>query len=120
MLFRSIRYVTNGSYLAQLKEYENFEYSADCAKMVEIVKSLTDDYAQAVEMVTSTKNQDFLDLMARRLVELAGNLVMAHLMLRDATKNPDMFLASAKHYVRMIQAESAKNCSYIKNMHSEL
>lgn len=116
----SIRYVTNGSYLAQLKEYENFEYSADCAKMVEIVKSLTDDYAQAVEMVTSTKNQDFLDLMARRLVELAGNLVMAHLMLRDATKNPDMFLASAKHYVRMIQAESAKNCSYIKNMHSEL
>ena len=116
----SIRYVTNGSYLAQLKEYENFEYSADCAKMVEIVKSLTDDYAQAVEMVTSTKNQDFLDLMARRLVELAGNLVMAHLMLRDATKNPDMFLASAKNYVRMIQAESAKNCSYIKNMHSEL
>lgn len=116
----SIRYVTNGSYLAQLKEYENFEYSADCAKMLEIVKSLTDDYAQAVEMVTSTKNQDFLDLMARRLVELAGNLVMAHLMLRDATKSPDMFLASAKHYVRMIQAESAKNCSYIKNMHSEL
>lgn len=116
----SIRYVTNGSYLAQLKEYENFEYSADCAKMVEIVKSLTDDYAQAVEMVTSTKNQDFLDLMARRLVELAGNLVMAHLMLRDATKSPDMFLASAKNYVRMIQAESAKNCSYIKNMHSEL
>lgn len=109
----AIRYVTNGSYLAQLNDYEMFTPSSDCAPLMETLKAMKEQYAAAVEYVVEKKDQNFLDLMARRLVELAGNLIMAHLMVQDATRNPELFLASAKHFVRYIQAEAEKNLSYI-------
>ncbi len=109
----AIRYVTNGSYLAQISEYEAKTCSTECQPLLEVLKGLKTKYEEAVKAVVEKNDQGFLDLMARRLVEMAGNLIMAHLLIQDATRNQELFLASAKHYVDFIYAEAEKHVAYI-------
>ena len=76
--------------------------------------ALTEKYAAAVEKVTSTKDSEYLDFMARRLVEMAGNIIMSYLLLLDATRNNE-FDASARVYCNMAKAEVAKHAEFIDN-----
>ena len=132
----AIRYVTNGSYLEQIKNHneviaslvaescsvescsaescsvENSQ-AAELNAQVEVLKSLAADYEKAVAAVLADGTQEHLDLMSRRLVELAGNLIMAQLLLQDALSFPDLYMQSAKYYIRMIKGESAKHLAYI-------
>ena len=127
----AIRYVTNGSYLEQIKNHneviaslvaescsvescsaENSQ-AAELNVQVEVLKSLAADYEKAVAAVLADGTQEHLDLMSRRLVELAGNLIMAQLLLQDALSFPDLYMQSAKYYIRMIKGESAKHLAYI-------
>lgn len=110
----AIRYVTNGTYLNLISDYENFVPSEECKPLQNILRQMKEQYAEAVNIVVDRKDQSFLDLMARRLVELAGYLIMGHLMIQDASRNPELFLESTRHFIKYIQAEGEKNSSYIK------
>ncbi|MDE6611634.1 MAG: acyl-CoA dehydrogenase, partial [Muribaculaceae bacterium] len=63
---------------------------------------------------TEPNNPAYLDFMARRLVEMAGYIIMAYLMLQDAKVN-ESFRASALVYTKMVQAEVARHCEFINN-----
>lgn len=76
--------------------------------------AMTKTYAEAVEKVTSIKDQAYNDLMARRLVEMAGNIVMGYLLLLDANRT-ESFTKSAEVYNKMAQAEVAKHSNFINN-----
>ena len=52
--------------------------------------------------------------MARRLVEMAGYIIMAYLLLQDAKVN-ESFRSTALVYTKMVQAEVARHCEYINN-----
>ncbi len=73
---------------------------------------MTARYEAAVEKVTAAKNSEYLDFMARRLVEMAGNIIMSYLMLLDATRNAE-FEKSARVYFNMAKAEVAKHADFI-------
>lgn len=75
---------------------------------------LTDIYAAAVEKVTSAKDSEYLDFMARRLVEMAGNIIMSYLLILDASRNEE-FDASARVYNNIAKAEVAKHAEFINN-----
>ena len=79
---------------------------------------MTEDYLKAVEKVTAANNQAYLDFMARRLVEMAGGIIMSYLMLMDA-KTTESFTASATVYTNLVQAEVAKHCDFINNFNVE-
>ena len=111
----AIRYVTNGVYLTQLRDYEAQPHSEQMQPLVSRLSALTDKYAEAVEFVTSKGNQEYLDFMARRLYEMAGTLLMAHLLCVDATRSAELFEKSAKVYVNYISAEIEKHYSFIMN-----
>ncbi|MCF0172746.1 MAG: acyl-CoA dehydrogenase family protein [Bacteroidales bacterium] len=111
----AIRYVTNGFYLTQLRDYEAQPHSEQMQPLVSRLSALTDKYAEAVEFVTSKGNQEYLDFMARRLYEMAGTLLMAHLLCVDATRSAELFEKSAKVYVNYISAEIEKHYSFIMN-----
>jgi len=73
---------------------------------------LTERYAKAVEKVTSIDDQAYGDFMARRLVEMAGVIVMSYLLLSDANRN-ESFNRSAEIYANLAEAEVSKHASFI-------
>lgn len=110
----AIRHVTTGTYLNQIRAYENENIAEAYLPLKDELVKLTDIYAAAVEKVTSAKDSEYLDFMARRLVEMAGNIIMSYLLILDASRNEE-FDASARVYNNIAKAEAAKHAEFINN-----
>ena len=110
----AIRHVTTGSYASLIEEYAAEGFSGELAPLAAKLAALTETYKKAVEKVVAAGNQQYLDFMARRLVEMAGNLVMSYLMMLSA-KNNESFLKSTTVYVNMAAAEITKHAEFIDN-----
>lgn len=108
----AIRHVTTGSYASLVEEYAAEGFSGELAPLAAKLAALTETYKKAVEKVVAAGNQQYLDFMARRLVEMAGNLVMSYLMMLSA-KNNESFLKSTTVYVNMAAAEITKHAEFI-------
>ena len=114
----AIRHVTTGSYLNKIKEYETAEINADLLPLRERLVAMREKYEAAVAKVTETKDNELIDFMARRLVEMAGNIIMGHLLLLDTTRNEN-FATSARVYINMGEAEVAKHAAFIDSYTAE-
>ena len=115
----AIRFVTNGSYLAQMREYEQQEVSASMRPLQERAKTIADRLEAVVERVKEVGNQEFQDLCARHLVEIAADGIMLHLLIYNASKAPELFEKSAQVYARFVDAEVAKHHQYIMDLQLE-
>jgi len=73
---------------------------------------MTQQYADAVVAVNGVEDSRYHDFMARRLVEMAGNIIMGYLLLEDTQRN-ESFRRSLNVYVKYGQAEVAKHASFI-------
>lgn len=114
----AIRHVTTGTYMSLIESYEAQDVRPELQTLKDNLKAMTKTYAEAVEKVTSIKDQAYNDLMARRLVEMAGNIVMGYLLVLDANRT-ESFTKSAEVYNKMAQAEVAKHSSFINNFMPE-
>ena len=110
----AIRHVTTGTYLNLIKTYEAQEINASLQPLKDNLAAMTAQYEAAVAKVTEVKDANYNDLMARRLVEMAGNIIMGHLLLLDASRN-EAFVKSATVYNKMAQAEVAKHADFINS-----
>jgi alkylation response protein AidB-like acyl-CoA dehydrogenase len=90
----SIRGVTTYGYINHIREYEKETLKPELEKYRRILIGLTEEYAEAVEKVVAAKDNEFLDFHARRLVEMAGHIIMSYLLLIDANREP-YFMKSA-------------------------
>jgi alkylation response protein AidB-like acyl-CoA dehydrogenase len=115
----AIRHVTTGTYIAQIREYERFEYNPKLNDLKKRLVGMTDTYEKLVAEVTDKKNGEYLDFMARNLVETVGHCMMGYLLLQDADKNYDLFRKSAEVYVYYAEAEVNKIQHYIDNFKIE-
>lgn len=93
----AIRGVTTGGYLAQIREYEKAPLKPELEQFRRILIGLTEEYAEAVEKVNATKDNEYIDFHARRLVEMAGHIIMSYLLVIDANNEPE-FMKSAKAF----------------------
>lgn len=110
----AIRHVTTGTYLNWMKEEATKEVKPEDQAVKETLEFLTQQYAAAVEMVDGQKNPQFVDFMARRLVEMAGYIIMSYLLLAD-TQRCDCWRTSLHVFVKYAQAEVAKHVAFIQN-----
>ena len=115
----AIRYVTNGSYLAQIAEYEKLPVAPEFDGLRSRLKDMTDKLTMAVNQINEAKNQELLDLVARRLVEMSAHIIMCYLLLQDASKNAGLFARSAAVYVRFAEAEVEKHMTFIRKLRDE-
>ncbi len=115
----AIRFVTNGSYLAQMREYEQQEVSASMRPLQERAKTIADRLEAAVERVKEVGSQEFQDLCARHLVEIAADAIMLHLLIYNASKAPELFEKSAQVYARFVDAEVVKHHRFIMDLQPE-
>lgn len=115
----AIRFVTNGSYLAQLRDFEQQEVSEAMRPLQARAKVIADRLEVAVERVKEVGSQEFQDLCARHLVEIAADGIMLHLLIYNASKAPELFEASAQVYARFVDAEVAKHHRFIMDLQPE-
>lgn len=115
----AIRYVTNGSYLAQMREFETAEVSAEMQALQARAAKMADKFEEAVNHVKEAKDQEFHDLCARHLMEMAADVIMLHLLLRNATVAPEIFAKSARVYANFVEAEIAKHHTFVMNLTPE-
>ncbi len=114
----AIRHVTTGTYLNLINEYNAEEVKPELQALKDRLIAMTERYAKAVEAVTAVNDQAYGDFMARRLVEMAGVIVMSYLLLLDANRN-DSFRRSAEVYANLAEAEVCKHADFIANFKPE-
>ncbi len=114
----AIRHVTTGTYLNQLRAYEALEYKPELEDLKKRLTKMTDTYEQLVAIVTESQDNEYLDFMARRLVESAAHCVFGYLLLQDANKD-NLFLKSAEVYINYGESEIYKSREYIAKFKPE-
>ena len=108
----AIRHVTTGTYLNQINAYAAEEYAPETSELKERLVKMTALYEEAMKTVVDNKNTEYTDFHARRLVEMAGHIIMGYLLLGDTTRN-EKFLKSANVYVNFGEAEVEKHHKFI-------
>lgn len=115
----AIRYVTNGSYLAQAREFEQAEVSEAMKPLVARAKAMADKLEEATARVKEAGDAAFHDICARHLVEMAADVIMLHLLIHNATANAELFETSARVYANFSEAEVAKHHTFVMNLRPE-
>jgi 3-(methylthio)propanoyl-CoA dehydrogenase len=109
----AIRGVTTGAYLKQIHIYEKIELKPELEKFRRILISLTQDYEEAVYKVISIADNEYIDFHARRLVEMAGYIIMSYLLILDANRDMDHF-RSAQVFNKMAKGEVKARAEFIR------
>lgn len=109
----AIRGVTTGGYLKQIREYEAADIKPELQTYRRILIQMTDEYEEAVEKVTSVNENEFIDFHARRMVEMAGNIVMGYLLVLD-TNRDSKYWKSLEVFLKVGRAENKANSETIR------
>lgn len=116
----SIRYITTGLYLKQIREYEKQAIKPEFQSLRKRLTSMTHLLENAAARVEELKNQEYQDFQARRLVEMAGHIIMSYLLIIDASRDSqDLFRKSAEIYLNYAEVEVRKNATFIKQFNPE-
>ena len=112
----AIRGVTNGAYLKRMQEYYDIPVKPEFEYLHRTLGKMMDQYAKTVEKVIAAAEDmdDYLTFMSRRLVEMAGNVVIGYLLLIDANRDAD-YTRSADIFVRKGKSENISIVSFINN-----
>ena len=114
----AIRHVTTGTYLNQLHEYDKIEYNEALKPLQSRLQAMTSKYAELVEAVAGTKDAEYIDFQARRLVEAGAHCVFGYLLLQDANKD-ESYRRSAEVYIKYGEAEIDKIYTFINKFNRE-
>ena len=109
----AIRHVTTGTYLDLINSYAAQPVAEGMEDVKAMLEAMTAQYAEAVEKVAAVGDTRYTDFMARRLVEMAGGIVMSYLLLLDTARN-ESFARTTRVYAKLAQAEVAKHSEFVK------
>ncbi len=110
----AIRGVTTGAYLEQIREYEAQKINHELEFMRRTLIILTDDYEQAVAKVVNSNDNEFIDFHARRLVEMAGHIIMSYLLVLDSNRDA-AYTSSARNFIRIAKSVVKGHAEFIKS-----
>jgi len=108
----AIRGVTTGGYVDRIREYEAMELKPELHGFRRTLIGMTEEYIHAVKTVVDVKDNEYIDFHARRLVEMAGHIVMGYLLLLD-TQRDEQFKSSTEIYINMGKAENHARAEFI-------
>ena len=108
----AVRGVTTGGYLAQIREYEKKELRPELDHLKKTLLVLTGDLEKSVAQVVAAGNNELTDFHARRLVEMAANIVMGYLLLHDAQRDA-AYSSSAGLCIELAVSENKVKSEFI-------
>ena len=112
----AINHVTKGTYLEQIMRYEEEATSEATKNMFDKLVELRKTYESVVERVETMDKETagYKDFHARRLVEIAGYIIMSHIMLRQAREMESDYLNPTKIFVKYAIKKITEAASYIE------
>ncbi len=116
----AINAVTKGTFLEQIKRYEEGEYAAEMQPVVEKLKALRAKYEEMVARVEALDKEcaGYKEFHSRRLVETAGHIIILFLLARQAGECAD-YADSAKIYCKLAAGKIEEAYSYVMNSPTE-
>jgi len=112
----AIRYITNGTYLNIFNDYLADPVSDEMKPLKDRVAALVETYSNTLASVKEHNDQELHDFLGRHLYDMTGSIMMALLIVADASERPDLFASSANVYVRLAEADVARNVAFIKTV----
>jgi len=112
----AIRYVTNGTYMSVIRDYEAIPVAEEYEGYMRRIKEMASKLEAATNAVKDAADQELLDFCARKLYEMTAYTIMCHLLLQDTQKAPEMFAASLNVFVNHAESEVEKHFNYIRKM----
>ncbi|HLO91733.1 MAG: acyl-CoA dehydrogenase family protein [Chloroflexota bacterium] len=112
----AIRGVGNGVFLKAMQQYLSLPVKPELEFLKSTLEKMADQFGKIVEKVNEQDEAEFLDFHARRLVEMAGNVIMGCLLLQDANRD-DKYAKSAEIFIRMGRADNISKVSMINQSH---
>ena len=113
----AIKGVTTGVFLEQIKQYDT-EILEENSSLQATLREMTDQYQKIAAEVMGYSDTELLDFHARRLVEIAGTIIMGYLLLLDSQRN-NKYAKSAKLFIQLGKAENLQKISYIEHFDKE-
>ncbi|MCK5536980.1 MAG: acyl-CoA dehydrogenase, partial [Bacteroidales bacterium] len=110
----AIRGVTTGFYATQMEAYAEQINEPELDYLKRILVEMTEEYKNTVAKVTEINDNEYTDFHARRMVEMAGNIIMGYLLLNDTIRS-DEYKNSAEVYIKLGNAQNKERASYIEN-----
>ena len=112
----AINHVTKGTYLEQIMRYEEEATSEATKPMFDKLVELRKVYESVVERVETIEKESagYKDFHARRLVEIAGYIIMSHIMLRQAREVESDYLNPTKIFVKYAVKKITEAAAYIE------
>ena len=112
----AINHVTKGTYLEQIMRYEEEATSEATKPMFDKLVELRKTYESVVERVETMDKEaaGYKDFHARRLVEIAGYIIMSHIMLRQARELEGDYLNPTKIFVKYTVKKITEAAAYIE------
>ena len=117
----AINHVTKGTYLEQIMRYEENARTEATKAMGEQLVELRKVYEQVVARVESIDKEanGYKEFHSRRLVEIAGYIIMSHIMLRQAAECEADYLSPTKIFVKYASKKVAEAAAYINASEAE-
>lgn len=112
----AVKGIATGAYIAQMKEYERVSIKPETENYRKILVDLAFEYEEAEARVLVQDNPDFVDFHAKRLVEMAGNIIMGYLLLLDTQRNHD-YWKTVEVFLRYARERNAGLGFYIQHSH---
>jgi len=112
----AIRYITNGTYMNIIREYEAEPVLPEYEAYSQRIKEMAQKLEACTAAVRETENQELLDFCSRKLYEITAYTIMCHLLLQDTQKAPELFARSLNVFVNHAESEVAKHVNYIQRM----
>ena len=111
----AINHVTKGTYLEQIMRYEENARTEATKAMGEQLVELRKVYEQVVARVEAIDKEanGYKEFHSRRLVEIAGYIIMSHIMLRQAAECEADYLNPTKIFVKYAAKKVAEAAAYI-------
>ncbi len=113
----AIKGVTTGVFLEQIKQYDAEVSDKNCEIRTKLHK-MTEAFESVTNRVIELDNNELLDFHSRRLVEMAGNIIMGYLLVINGQRD-EKFYKSAKLFINLARSENQERYDYINNFEIE-
>lgn len=107
----AIRGVTTGFYLKAIQDYDS-QIIIPEEYLKKSLQLMTQQYKETVDKVNTEKDSEIVEFHSRRLVEMAGNIILGYLLLLDSQRNPE-FLKSARIFIENAKSENQDRKSVV-------
>jgi len=113
----AIKGVTTGIFLDQIRKYD-LEILDENKSFKKELQAMTAIYEEISLKVIAMESSEQLDIHSRRLVEMAGNIIMGYLLVINSQRDQN-FHRSAKLFINLARSENREKYDYINNFEVE-